>query len=186
MEELLNKLQSRVRSAIERIDELKRSNDDLLRLNRSLAEDNQLLNAELEDKAVELAGVEELKDQLAETEERQREAVDKLNQIISELDAVLEQPFQPAASAGRVRVEPEEYAEDYDEHPRVVPPTEQPDGPFPEYEDESADDFAELPTAMDAPLDEEEAETVEETAADAETSTDEETGPVEGLSLIHI
>lgn len=172
MEELLNKLQSRVRTAIERIEELTRSNDDLLRLNRSLAEDNELLNSELEDKAAELAEVEELKGKLAAAEERRRAAADKLGEIIAELDAILELPpetdnddIAEAPPTDDPLREVEEGLENYDDHPRVVPPTDESGS------DEVADgDWSAAPEAPEAPEDNEPAVEEEADAAPRPTS----------------
>jgi len=173
VEELLNKLQSRVRTAIERIEELKRSNDDLLRLNRSLAEDNELLNSELEDKAAELAGVEELQAKLAAAEERRRAAADKLGEIIAELDAILELPpetdnddIAEAPPTDDPLREVEEGLENYDDHPRVVPPTDESDP------DEDWSATSEAPEAPDddEPAVEEEADAAPRPTSDAGTA----------------
>lgn len=135
MEELLDKLQSRIRLAVEKIGELKRSNGDLSRLNQSLAEDNELLNMELEEAKERAAAGEELKRQLEELEKLRRNAVERLDALIAELDEALE--LEPAPKTP-TPVEPETTPESAVNEPAQTPaaqpeaPSERPDVDLPD------------------------------------------------------
>jgi len=116
VEELLVKLEARVKQALERIEELESQNVRLKEANDSLTETNESLREELEQKEEEVSVIVELRTRLAASESKQELARRRIEAIIAELDEILtvdgETPREPVETG----------ADSSEEVERTVPP----------------------------------------------------------------
>ncbi len=116
MEDLLNKLENRVKQALERIDELESENKLLQEENESLAEENHRLKEELEQRNGEVTEMGELRARLEAAETKQELARHRIESIIALLDTILEQHEEETP------VLEEHEPASTDEEEQVVPP----------------------------------------------------------------
>jgi seryl-tRNA synthetase len=116
VDELLTKLENKVKQALERIEELETQNARLKEENESLAEAKERLQEELEKKEGEVGEIAELRVRLEAAEAKQELARRRIEAIIAELDEILardgEDPGEPV----------EAEADPSDEEEGPVPP----------------------------------------------------------------
>jgi FtsZ-binding cell division protein ZapB len=116
VEELLTKLEARVKQALERIEELESDNARLKAENDSLTETNLRLQGELEHKEEEVTVIAELRARLEASEAKQELARRRIEAIIAELDEILAQGAEAPEEPVEVETNPS------DEEERPVPP----------------------------------------------------------------
>jgi seryl-tRNA synthetase len=116
VEELLTKLENKVKQALEKIEELESQNARLKEENDSLVETNLRLQGELEEKEGEVGAVAELRARLEASEAKQELARRRIETIITELDEILSQGAEVSEETTGVETEP------YVEEEKPVPP----------------------------------------------------------------
>ncbi|MCX7022699.1 MAG: hypothetical protein NTW26_10595 [bacterium] len=116
VEELLVKLEARVKQALERIEELEFQNARLKDENDSLVETNNRLQEELEEKAGVVAVIAELRARLEASEAKQELARRRIEAIITDLDEILAQGSEAPGEPIKAETDPP------DEEKRPVPP----------------------------------------------------------------
>jgi seryl-tRNA synthetase len=143
VDELLTKLENKVKQALERIAELESQNTRLKEENESLVEARERLQEELEEKEGEVGVIAELRVRLEAAEAKQELARRRIEAIIAELDEILAQGAEDPGEPVEAEVDPS------DEEEGPVPPgvafpvevEEPPDTAEEEPEDLSEDTF---------------------------------------------
>ncbi len=147
MDELLTKLENKVKQALERIEELESQNARLKEENDSLAEAKERLQEELEKKEGEVGVIAELRVRLEAAEAKQELARRRIEAVIAELDEILAQGAEDHGEPVEAEADPS------DEEEGPVPPgvefpvevEEPPDSGEDESEEPSGDTFEEEP-----------------------------------------
>jgi FtsZ-binding cell division protein ZapB len=116
VEELLVKLEAKVKQALERIEELESENARLREENDSLTETQERLREELEQKQGEVAVIAELRARLEASEAKQELARRRIEAIIAELDEILTQEGESSPEPAEAEADPP------GEEERTLPP----------------------------------------------------------------
>jgi len=117
VDELLTKLEDKVKQALERIEELESQNASLKEENESLAEAKERLQEELEEKEGEVGVIAELRVRLEASEAKQELARRRIEAVIAELDEILAQSTEEPGEPVEVETDPSD-----EEEERPVPP----------------------------------------------------------------